>query len=123
MNSNGSLIYEQHLKFLTREKSMGSNYFYNKVTLSNTFVSERPDAKVFKKKIYSYSASIYTGPAPYVTRGSFEFTYGVKPYHKMDFYIFTRAYIGPDYYNLRHYYQRRALTFGIMTDPLNIGLF
>ena len=121
--SNGSLLYEQHLKFLTREKSMGNRYYFNKITISNTFISERPDFKFLKKKIYSYSASIYMGPGSYKTRGEFEFTYGVKPYQKMDFYFFARLFIGPDYYNLRHYYQRRAITVGIMADPLNIGLF
>ena len=117
------IVYEQHIKYLTREDKITSDYYYNKLTLTNMFVTDRPNLEKLGKVIYSYSASIYMAPGEYETRGGFDFTYGIKPLKGMDFYLFARAFIGPDYYNLRHIYKRKAITLGIITDTMHMPIF
>ena len=47
-----------------------------------------------------------------------------KPFQKVaNFSIFTRGYIGPDYYNLYYENTLRAFTIGIIADPLKIPVF
>ena len=100
-----------------------AHYLGNLQTKTSFWYFTFPNLEKLGKVIYSYSASIYMAPGEYETRGGFDFTYGIKPLKGMDFYLFARAFIGPDYYNLRHIYKRKAITLGIITDTMHMPIF
>ncbi len=121
--ANGSLSFEQHFNFLTREKQINDSYYYTKAQLANTFIYEDPNFNFFNKSILQYSFATYFHQDFEEVKFHFDGLYGFKIFKGMDFFIFARAYIGPDYYNSRYVFDRRALTFGIMTDALSFPIF
>ena len=121
--ANGSLSIEQHFNFLTREKQINDSYYYTKTQLTSTFIYEDPNFNFFNKSILKYSFATYIHQDFEELKFHFDGLYGFKIFKGMDFFIFARAYIGPDYYNSRYVFNRRALTFGIMTDALSLPLF
>jgi len=121
--ATGFIGYEQHVKFFTREKKLGDNYYFNKLSLYNSFIYEDPKFEFLNKSILQYSIASYFKGSLKNPRFSFDALYGIKIFEGMDFFLFTRFYIGPDYYNSRYVLNRRALTFGILTDPFSFSVF
>ncbi len=117
-----SLFLQRHLEGLSRDTNLVGMYFLNKIEVRNSFLLHRQSGRQ-RRILLSQSWSIMWGNNGYGTRWSLNFLAGIKFGHESDFFLFTRYYRGPDYYNLRHFYRRSALTFGILTDPINLEIF
>ncbi|PBQ31784.1 hypothetical protein CNR22_08385 [Sphingobacteriaceae bacterium] len=110
---NGRIAYERQLDFL-REENLKNTYYYNKITLESHII--------YSQKIKAYiNYGFMFGTKKFGTRHSVDLYLAIKPFHKLsDFSVFTRAYFGPDYYNLYYVNALRVLSFGIIADPLSI---
>lgn len=113
---NGRLAYERQVNF-EREAFLNSTYYYNKVSLeAHIIYSERV------KAYFTYG--FMWGTRKFGSRQSMDVFLAVKPFHRLsDFSVFLRGFIGPDYYNIYYVNSLRALTLGIIADPLSIPVF
>ena len=114
--ANGRIGYERQLNF-EREPQLENTYYYNKLTLESHFV--------YSEKIKAYiTYSFMWGTRKFGTRNSIDLFIIMKPFQKLaNFSLFVRGYIGPDYYNIYYENNLRALTIGIIADPLRIPIF
>lgn len=113
---NGRIAYEQQLEF-EREAKLRNNYYYNKISLEAHLVYSE------KIKVYLNYGFMW-GTRKFGTRQAIDLYFVYKPFHRLtDFSVFVRGYAGPDYYNLYYANILRAVTFGIIADPLSIPVF
>jgi len=113
---NGRIAYERQLN-LDREADIKHTYYYNKATVESRIIySERAKAYV--------TYAFMWGTRQFGTRHSIDMLFCVRPFYKRsDFSVFVRGYFGPDYYNLYYVNILRAVTFGIIADPMDIPMF
>ncbi len=113
---NGRIAYERQLDF-EREAALKDRYYYNKATVESHFI--------YSEKIKTYiTYSFMWGTKTFGTKHSIDIFLLGKPFQKLtDFSVFIRGYVGPDYYNLYYSNILRAITFGIIADPLSIPVF
>lgn len=113
---NGRIAYERQLDF-EREEDIHDSYYYNKITLESRLI--------YSQRIKAYvTYGFMWGTRRFGTRHSLDIFFAVKPIPRVsDFSLFVRGYFGPDYYNLYYVNTLRAVTFGIIADPLNIPVF
>ena len=113
---NGRISYERQFDF-EREPNLKNSYYYNKISFENHFI--------YSQKVKAYiTYSFMWGTKQFGTRHSLDIFCAFKPFQKIaNFSVFVRAYVGPDYYNLYYVNSLRAITFGVIADPLNIPIF
>ena len=113
---NGRIAYERHFD-LDREEGLHNTYYYNKFTLENKLIYSNE----FKASV---TYSIMTGTRAFGVRHSVDLFISYRLFPKnSDFSLFIRGYVGPDYYNIFYVNNIRAVTFGILADPLSIPIF
>ncbi len=114
--ANGRIAYERQLDF-ERESQMRNTYYYNKVTVESHII--------YSEKIKAYiTYSFMWGTPKFGTRNSLDVFLVVKPFQKLtNFSLFLRGFMGPDYYNIYYSNQLRAITVGIIVDPLKTPVF
>ena len=113
---NGRIAYERQLNF-EREYDLRNTYYYDKLSIEGRFI--------YSEKMKAYvTYSFMWGTRHFGTRHSLDIYAAFKPFPKLtDFSVFARGYIGPDYYNLYFANTLRAVTVGIIADPLSIPIF
>lgn len=113
---NGRIAYERQLE-LDREIGLHNTYYYNKFSFENKLIYSNE----FKASI---TYSIMTGTRVFGVRHSVDLFVSYRIFPKnSDFSVFVRGYVGPDYYNIFYVNNIRAVTFGILADPLSIPIF
>jgi len=113
---NGRIAYERHLE-LGREIGLHNTYYYNKFSLENKLIYSNK----FKASI---TYSLMTGTKQFGVRHSVDLFLSYRLFPKnSDFSLFIRGYVGPDYYNIFYVNNIRAVTVGILADPLSIPIF
>ncbi len=113
---NGRIAYERQLD-LEREQQMKNTYYYDKLTLETHII--------YSEKIKVYiTYSFMWGTRAFGVRNSLDVFLVVKPSRRLtNFSVFLRGYAGPDYYNIYYENKLRAMTVGIIADPLSIPVF
>jgi len=113
---NGRIAYERQLDF-EREENLKDIYYYDKITLESHII--------YSQKFKAYiTYALMLGTKKFGTRHALDLYFSLKPFHKFtDFSVFVRGYFGPDYYNLYYVNILRAVTIGIIADPLSIPTF
>lgn len=114
--ANGRIAYERQLDF-ARETELKNTYYYNKLIVESHIN--------YSEKIKAYiTYSFMWGTRSFGTRNSIDIFIVMKPLQKLaNFSVFIRGFIGPDYYNIYYSNQLRALTVGIIADPLKMPVF
>lgn len=112
---NGRIAYERQFDW-GREEKLRNSYYYNKASVEARF-------------LYSYRVRAYLtyafmwGTREFGVRHSFDLFLSYRPFKtRSDFSFFVRGYLGPDYYNIYYVNELRAVTFGLLADPLNIPI-
>ncbi|MCW3083991.1 MAG: hypothetical protein JWP12_1357 [Bacteroidetes bacterium] len=113
---NGRIAYEHHFN-LDREIGLKNTYYFNKVSIENKLIYSNQ----FKASI---TYSIMTGSKQFGVKHSVDLFLSYRLFPKnSDFSVFIRGYVGPDYYNIYYVNNIRAVTVGILADPLSIPIF
>jgi hypothetical protein len=113
--TNGRIAYERQLNF-EREPLLKNTYYFNKLSLESHII--------FLEKIKAYiTYSFMWGTPAFTPQHAIDLFIVVKPFKKLsDFSVFVRGYMGPDYYNIYYVNKLRAITLGIIADPLIIPM-
>lgn len=113
---NGRIAYEHHFN-IDRESGLRDTYYYDKFSLENKLIY----SDQFKASV---TYSLMLGTRKFGVRHSVDLFLSYHLYPKnSDFSIFIRGYVGPDYYNIFYVNNIRAVTIGILADPLSIPIF
>lgn len=112
---SGRLSGEYHIG-LNREDSMRGTYYYEKLSLELRFI-------VLKTITVIPIVSAMFGENGFKPQYAFETYISFRPFpQRSDLAVFSKVYIGPDYYNLRYINTMRYVSFGILIEPKGLAI-
>lgn len=113
---SGRFSFEFQLS-VNREDSMFNSYYFQKFALEARLL-------ILKKITIVPVVSIMFGKNGFKTKYALDTYIIFQPFpKKSDLALFSKIYIGPDYYNLRYVNNTRFISFGILLEPKGLAIY